>query len=93
MPREAGLYESAGGSVVEGYLLLKQSGANIPPAWIERARKSRTSAQPELAKALKERGPVGIIKLREWELRYQKECFYRGLRALLEVERNGRTKL
>jgi hypothetical protein len=31
--------------------------------------------------------------LREWELAYRKECFYRGIRALLELQRDGNTRL
>ena len=30
--------------------------------------------------------------IREWELFFKKECFYRGLRALLDMERAGKTK-
>lgn len=31
--------------------------------------------------------------LEDWELRFRKECFYHGLRVLLELERKGKTKL
>ncbi len=31
MPREANLFELAGGSPLEGYFLLKSSGGNMPP--------------------------------------------------------------
>src|SRR6267142_2188740 len=41
MPREASLFAETEGSVLEAYLLMKSSGANIPPAWIDRARVSR----------------------------------------------------
>jgi DNA-binding transcriptional regulator YiaG len=92
MPREAGLFESAGGSVVEGYLLLKAGHANIPPMWIKRARASRTQSQKEVARVLKKGRPADIMTLRDWELKYRKECFYHGLRALLELERHGRTR-
>ncbi len=34
-----GLYEAAEGSVTEGYFILKKRGGNIPPAWIDRAKK------------------------------------------------------
>ena len=33
-----------------------------------------------------------IINLENWELAYRKECFYRGIRVMLELERNGRSK-
>jgi hypothetical protein len=31
------------------------------------------------------------VALKQWELAYQKECFYYGIRVLLELERNGET--
>jgi hypothetical protein len=31
MPREAGLFEESGGSVVNAYHILRQNGGNIPP--------------------------------------------------------------
>jgi hypothetical protein len=31
--------------------------------------------------------------LREWEVAYQKQCFYYGIRALLEIGRKGKTSL
>ena len=34
-----------------------------------------------------------IKLLKDWETRYRKECFYRGLRALLELQWNGKTKI
>ncbi|MGD1001265.1 MAG: hypothetical protein ABSA67_11275 [Candidatus Brocadiia bacterium] len=92
MPREAGLYEAAAGSVVEGYLRIKASGGNIPPAWIDRARYSRKRLQKDVARVLKKGKPADIIILRDWETRYRKECFYHGLRALLELDRTGKTR-
>ena len=34
-----------------------------------------------------------IQALRDWELSYRKECFYYGLRVLLELARDGKSKL
>lgn len=79
--------------MVEGFVLISQAGKNIPPMWIERSHASRVRFQKTVAKALQEGGPADIAVLREWELRYRKECFYYGLRALLELERKGHTKL
>ena len=43
MPREASLFDESGGSPARAYLLLKRQGSgNIPPAWIDRARASRS---------------------------------------------------
>jgi hypothetical protein len=92
MPREAALFDSVNGSPVEGYLILRQNGGNIPPNWIDRAKASRMNRQKALTKALKAKSLDAVSLLRDWELAYRKECFYHGLRALLELERKGRTK-
>jgi len=94
MPREAGLFDESGGSPLRAYLILKNNGsANIPPSWIARARQSRKSREEATAKALKRGKVTDIIRLEDWELAYRKECFYYGLRVLLELERKGKTKL
>lgn len=92
MPREAKLFDEANGSVLEGYLLLRKSGANIPPNWIDRASESRRKLHKQVASILKKGDLTGLATLREWERRYEKECFYYGIRTLLELERKGRTK-
>jgi hypothetical protein len=92
--REATLFEESGGSVVRAYILLKAGGsANIPPNWIERARESRKNREKDVASALIEGGIPDLLVVEEWELAYRKECFYRGIRILLELERRGKTKL
>ena len=88
---ESTLYEQANGDPVKGYLLLKSKGGNVPPAWVERYTKSRRSKQPGVAKALKA-GLKGYATLLEWEEVYKRECFYYGIRALFELERNGKTE-
>jgi hypothetical protein len=93
MAREAALFDETGGSVVEAFLLLRAEGKNIPPMWIERARESRKKREKALAQLLRENSLDALQALREWELCYRKECFYYGLRALLEMERSGKTKL
>jgi hypothetical protein len=92
MPREAGLFEAANGSIVEAYFLLRNSGKNIPPAWIDRATQSRKKRQKSMGKVLKSKSLDAIPLLKDWEISYRKECFYYGLRALLELERHGKTK-
>ena len=86
MPREATLFESADGSVLKGYRLLQRGGANIPPMWIQRASESRCRLHKDVAQALRR-------KSKEWETRYNKECFYYGLRVLLELARKGKTRM
>jgi hypothetical protein len=93
MTREAGLFDETGGSVVEGFLLLRAEGKNIPPMWIKRARESRKHREKVLAKLLRENSLDAIPALRDWELSFQKECFYYGVRALFEMQRSGKTKL
>jgi hypothetical protein len=94
MPREAALFEESHGSVLRAYLLLKNNGsANIPPMWIERAKESRKRRETDVAKALRKGGIQDLITVEDWELAYSKECFYRGLRTLLELERDGKSKL
>lgn len=93
MPREATLFEETKGNSVEAYLLLRRGGGNIPPAWIDRANASRKNREKALAKALRANSLDAISLLREWDLAYRKECFYYGIRALMELQRSGKTKL
>lgn len=93
MAREAALFEEAGGSAVRGYLLMKQGGGNVPPTWIARAESSRRHRHGQVALALRRGGAVKILDLEDWEVAYRKECFYRGIRILFDLERSGKTKL
>lgn len=93
MPREAALFESTEGNLLHAYLALREDGANIPPAWLERSRESRKKREKELGRLLKAGKLDAANYIREWELFYRKECFYHGLRALMELERHGKTKL
>ena len=93
MPREATLFDSTNGNLLIAYLALREEGANIPPAWLERSRDSRKKREKELSRLLKAGKLDAANLIREWELFYRKECFYYGLRALLDLERHGKTKL
>lgn len=93
MARDASLFDSADGSVLRGYRLIMKGGANIPPMWIKRASESRCRLHSNVAHALRRKSKAGASLLKEWEKRYNKECFYYGLRVLLELGRKGRTKL
>ena len=93
MAREASLFNSAGGSVLKGYRLLQRGGANIPPMWIQRASESRCRLHKDVAQALRRKSKAGQSTLKEWEKRYNKECFYYGLRVLLELARKGKTRM
>ena len=91
MPREANLFEQAKGSPLEGYFLLKASGANLPPRWIDNARASRKGRHKGVVPALREGDWGEIATLRDWEEAYLKECFYNGIRILFELERAGKS--
>jgi len=93
MPREAGLFEMAAGSCLRGYLLLRQQGGNIPPQWIERSTESRRNRQKKIAATLRKGSFRDILNVEDWELAYRKECFYRGIRILFDLERKGKSKL
>ena len=93
MPREATLFESTGGNLFLAYLALREEGANIPPNWIKRSHVTRKNREKEMAKQLKAGTLDAANLIRAWDVAYRKECFYRGLRALLEIQRQGKTKL
>jgi hypothetical protein len=103
MPREAKLFSSSWDAVVRGFLKYRAnilprwirnartSRKRFEPAIVQslgslkRLRKTRPRAQVAIKSASKEVRAV----LNRWELAYNKENFYRGIRILLELERNG----
>lgn len=93
MPREASLFDLTNGDVVKAFFEIKKNSSNIPPMWIERAKESRKKRETELGKKLKANKLDAVTLLDDWNDSYKKECFYRGLRILLELQREGKTKL
>jgi hypothetical protein len=93
MAREAELFEMSNGSPADAFWALMETGANVPPNWIERARESRKAKEKELAKKLKAGELSMVMLVKEWETYYRKECFYRGIRALMELTRSGKTDI
>lgn len=94
MPREATLFEQSGGSPLRAYLMIKSEGsANIPPNWITRARASRKNRERNVSQLLRNGSIQDFPQLEDWELAYRKECFYQGIRVLLDLERSGKSKL
>ena len=91
MARKAELFEAAGASPLEGYFLVKAQGANITRAFSERTAISRRNRHEKVAEALRGGNWGDIVTLRDWEEIYLKECFYYGIRILLELERQGKT--
>jgi hypothetical protein len=93
MPRAAELFETANGDILLAYLLIKNSGANIPSEWITRTNKTRKKSEKDLGKLMKNNSLNSLPLLNEWRMLYQKECFYTGLHILLELEKRGKSDL
>ena len=103
MPREARLFNASEGSPVSGFLKLRAnvtprwidnaraSRKRFEPEIeeclrkVKHLRKKRPGAKAAIKHADKELRAV----LRQWEIAYAKEIFYRGVRVLLEIQRNG----
>jgi hypothetical protein len=106
MPREAKLFESANGSPARALFKLqgnippnwiaraRRSRKGLEPELVaamrkvRRLRKSRPNAQATIKAAQQEL----TVLLKTWEVAYRKEVFYNGLRALLEISRDGETR-
>jgi hypothetical protein len=106
MPREAKLFESAKGSPARALFKLqgnippnwiaraRRSRKNLEPDLVasmrkvRRLRKSRPKAHATIRAAQQEMKML----LSAWEVGYSKESFYNGLRALLELSRDGETR-
>jgi hypothetical protein len=106
MPREAKLFESADGSPARALFKLqgnippnwiaraRRSRKSLEPDLaasmrkVRRLRKSRPNAQATIGAAQQELKML----LKAWEVAYRKESFYNGLRALLELSRDGETR-
>jgi hypothetical protein len=107
MPREAKLFDSVNGSPTRALSRLegnippawikraRASRKSLEPdivlamKKVQKLRRTRPKARATIATAVQELRGV----LKAWELAYQKETFYHGLRALLEISRNGVTHL
>jgi len=107
MPRQARLFISSGGSVVRGYQRFRAnipprwiknariSRKRIEPEIakglrsLERLRTDRPRARVAIRNAQRELRSV----LERWEMAYRKENFYRGIRVLLELQREGSSSL
>jgi hypothetical protein len=106
MPREAKLFESASGSPSRALFKLqgnippnwiaraRRSRKSLEPELVgamrkvRRLRKSRPNAHATIKAAQQELTTL----LKAWEIAYRKESFYNGLRALLEISRDGETR-
>lgn len=106
MPREAKLFESANGSPTRALFKLRGnippnwiarargSRKNLEPdlvASMKKLRKLRKS-RPNAYATIKAAEQELKMLLKAWEVAYRKESFYNGLRALLEISRDGESK-
>jgi hypothetical protein len=105
MPREPRLFNASKGSPSIGFLRLTgnlppswidrayESRKTLEPQVLKAARKLKQLRlrRPNARVTLKLAERDLRAALKEWELAYRKECFYYGIRVLLELERNGST--
>jgi hypothetical protein len=103
MPREARLFTSSAGSAVRGYLKFRAnipprwirnargSRKRIEPEIAEslRSLKRLRIRKPRARVAIRNAERELRSVLDRWETAYQKESFYRGIRILLELQRDG----
>ena len=107
MPRKARLFTSSSGSAARGFLKFRAnipprwiknaqtSRKRIEPEIVEALRSliSMRKNRPRAQVALKKAQHEFKAALSRWETAYNKENFYRGIRILLELQRNGSSKL
>jgi hypothetical protein len=107
MPREARLFTSSEGSVVRGYLKFRAnipprwiknargSRKRIEPEIAKgfRSLKRLRSDRPKARVAIRKAQKALRSALDRWEIAYRKESFYRGIRILLELQRDGSSTL
>ena len=107
MPREAKLFVSSSGSAVRGFFKFRanipprwignarKSRKRIEPEIVEalRSMKRIQRNRPRAKVALKNANKEFKAVLSRWETAYNKENFYRGIRILLELQRNGSSAL
>jgi hypothetical protein len=107
MPREAKLFAASAGSAVRGFLKFRANipprwieNAQTSRKRVEpeiavafgsfvRLKKNRPRARIAIRNAAKDLRAI----LNRWETAYNKENFYRGIRVLLELQRNGSSNL
>jgi hypothetical protein len=107
MPREAKLFASSSGSVVRGYLKFRanitprwirnarRSRKRVEPEIVRSLRilKQLRKNRPRARMAMEHAGKGLREILNRWEIAHNKENFYRGIRILLELQRNSASNL
>ena len=106
MPREAKLFDSANGSPSRALFKLqgnippnwiarsRRARKNLEPDLVAAMRKVRRlrKSRPKALATIKAAQQELTALLKAWEVAYRKESFYNGLRALLEISRDGETR-
>ena len=106
MAREAKLFNITKGSPTKGFLRLtgnlppswidraSESRKALEPGVLKALRKLKhlRLKRPNAVATIKAAERDLKIALKEWEIAYQKECFYYGIRVLLELDREGKTE-
>ena len=107
MPREARFFDSCLGSPAKGFRKMQGNipprwidNARISRKTVEPSikkcllkLKDLRMNHPRSKSAIKNATKDLRGILNQWELRYRKEAFYRGVRTLLEIDRDGSSKL
>ena len=105
MAREARLFDSANGSPARALLRTqvnippnwigraRRSRKNLEPDVVASMTRLRrlTKRRPNARATIRAARLELTRQLKAWETAYRKESFYNGLRALLEISRNGKT--
>ena len=106
MPREAKLFDSANGSPARALPKLqgnippnwiarsRRARKRLEPDLVAAMRKVRRlrKSRPKALATIKAAQQELTALLKAWEVAYRKESFYNGLRALLEISRDGETR-
>jgi hypothetical protein len=106
MAREAKLFDSAKGSPARALFKLRgnippnwitrarRSRKGLEPDLVAAMKKVRRlrHSRPKAHVTIKAAEQELRALLKAWEVAYRKEAFYHGLRALLEISRDGETK-
>jgi hypothetical protein len=87
------LYSQTKPSPVMTYLRMKQAGKNVPLSWLKRYEKSRRELNNEVGRVFQNKMELDSTVLAQWEIAYEKECFYQALRCLYELDIQGKTEL
>ena len=107
MPREPRLFNASKGSPTRGFLRLhgnlppswidraSASRKALEPEVLKAMRRLKQLRLKRPNARVTIRVAAGELRdsLKRWEGAYQKECFYYGIRVLLELERDGSTEL